>query len=112
MPRLVYLLGVALALALAFTDWALTLQAGVTEANVRRIRVGMTRCEVTALVGHRPYVLIGNGERYVPEKWLYTGRRGSIEVTTGKDGRAESARWVSEDPQRAVLDRLRAWLGW
>jgi hypothetical protein len=36
MSRRGYLLG--LGLALAFTHWALSLQPGVTEANVRRIR--------------------------------------------------------------------------
>src|SRR5262249_27201934 len=54
MPRRVYLLGVGLALvalALAFTDWALSLQPGVTERNVRRIRVGMTVAEVAARLG-------------------------------------------------------------
>jgi hypothetical protein len=45
MARRVYLLGVGLAmvaLALAFTDWALSLRRGVTEANAKRIRPGMT----------------------------------------------------------------------
>jgi hypothetical protein len=54
MSRRVYLLGVGLALvalALAFTDWALSLRPGVTEANVRRIRAGMTIREVEALLG-------------------------------------------------------------
>jgi hypothetical protein len=56
MNRRVYLLGVGLALvalALAFTDWALSLRPGITEANVRRIRVGMTLGEVGALLGGR-----------------------------------------------------------
>src|SRR5260370_36465154 len=54
MSRRVYLLGVGLALvalALAFTDWALSLQPGVTEANAKRIRAGMTLAEVEALLG-------------------------------------------------------------
>src|SRR5215470_17396217 len=54
MSRRVYLLGVGLALvalALAVADWALSLQPGVTEANVRRIRQGMTVPEVEALLG-------------------------------------------------------------
>src|SRR5262245_65798224 len=49
-----YLLGAGLALvalALAFTDWALSLQAGVTEANCKRIRAGMTVAEVEAILG-------------------------------------------------------------
>ena len=45
MSRRVYLLDMGLALvalALAVTDWALSLRPGVTEAHARRIRVGMT----------------------------------------------------------------------
>ena len=45
MSRRVYLLGVGLALvalALAVTDWALSLQPEATEANVKRIRKGLT----------------------------------------------------------------------
>jgi hypothetical protein len=56
MSRRVFLLGVGIvlvALALAFTDWALSLRPGVTEANVRRIRVGMTLEEAEALLGGR-----------------------------------------------------------
>jgi hypothetical protein len=51
MSRRVYLLGVGLALALAVTNWALSLQPGVTEANCRRIRPGMTLAEVETLLG-------------------------------------------------------------
>jgi hypothetical protein len=54
MPRGVYLLGEGLALvalALALTDWALSLRPGVTEANVKRIRKGMTLAEAEALLG-------------------------------------------------------------
>src|SRR5262249_10302590 len=67
MPRRVYLLGVGLALvalALAFTDWALSLRPGVTEANVKRIRPGMTLTDVEALMGcpPLPWGKIGTGE--------------------------------------------------
>jgi hypothetical protein len=54
MSRRVYLLGVGLALvalALAVTDWALSLRYGVTEANYRRIRPGMTLEQVEAILG-------------------------------------------------------------
>src|SRR5215468_9888483 len=54
MPRRVYLLGLGLALvglALAFTDWAMSLRPGVTEANVKRVRPGITPEEVEALLG-------------------------------------------------------------
>jgi hypothetical protein len=54
MPRGVYLLGVGLALlalALAFTKWALSLRPGVTEANARKIRKGMTAKQVEDILG-------------------------------------------------------------
>ena len=57
MSRRVYLLGLGLALValgLAFTDWVLSLRPGVTEANVRRIRVGMAMDEVEAIFGRIP----------------------------------------------------------
>ena len=51
MLRRVFLLGVGVALGLAFTDWALSLQPGVTEANVRRVREGMRLQEVESILG-------------------------------------------------------------
>jgi hypothetical protein len=54
MPRRVYLLGVGLvlvALALAFTDWALSLRPGATEANLKRIQPGMTLEQAEAFLG-------------------------------------------------------------
>jgi hypothetical protein len=54
MSRKVYSLGAGLALValgLAFTGWVLSLQPGVTEANVRRIRPGMTQQPVENLLG-------------------------------------------------------------
>jgi hypothetical protein len=54
MSRQVFLLGVGLcliALALALTEHVLDLQPGVTEANVRRIRKGMTEEDVRGLLG-------------------------------------------------------------
>jgi hypothetical protein len=56
MSRRVYLLGLGLALvalALAFTDWALSLHTGVTEWNARRIRPGMTMDQVKGILGAR-----------------------------------------------------------
>jgi hypothetical protein len=119
MPRRVYLLGVGLALvALAFvlTD-ALLWRPGVTEANAKRIREGMTLAEVEAITGRpadfrcpptqfgRP---IGYGE--------WDGEGGTIVVDFDEDGCALYARWrvarggaVSRPD---FLARLRAWLGW
>ena len=70
MPRRVYLLGVGLALvalALAFTDWALSFQPGVTEANVKRIKPGMTMREVEGILGGagRARVTITEGGREI-----------------------------------------------
>jgi hypothetical protein len=59
MGRRVYLLGVGLALvalALALTDWAVGPRPGVTEANLRRLKPGMTLAEVQAVFGGRPSV--------------------------------------------------------
>jgi hypothetical protein len=119
MRRWVYLLGVGLALvALGFvlTD-ALLWRPGITEANVRLIREGMTLAEVEAITGRpadfrcpptksgRP---IGYGE--------WDGEGGTIVVDFDEDGCALYARWrvarggVGSRP--AFLARLRAWLGW
>jgi hypothetical protein len=59
MSRQVYLLGLGLALvALAFLlTEALLWRPGVTQANVRRIREGMTFREVKALLGDQPISL-------------------------------------------------------
>jgi hypothetical protein len=59
MSRQVYLLGLGLALvALAFLlTEALLWRPGVTRANVRRVREGMTFREVQALLGDRPISL-------------------------------------------------------
>jgi hypothetical protein len=54
MPRFIYLLGLGLALiglALAVTDWVIGPAPGVSEANVRRIKPGMTVKDVEAILG-------------------------------------------------------------
>ena len=120
MSRRVYLLGVGLALvalALAFTDWALSLRPGVTEANVRRIRSGMTLKEAEAVLG-------GPGQRRGGFSGL--GHCAWIYEWTGTDGTAIVRIWWSQTKPREVVDytdfrrtpspsllaRLRAWLGW
>jgi hypothetical protein len=54
-PRLVHLSGVALVLVAGafFLPESLTWRPGVTAANVRRIKVGMTLAEVEALLGRK-----------------------------------------------------------
>src|SRR5262245_55803841 len=65
MPRLVYLSGVGLLLlagAFLLTDRALSLWPGVTEANVRRVRPGMTSHQVEALLGRPTWVKTRRGK--------------------------------------------------
>ena len=137
MSRRVYLLGLGLALvalALAFTDWTLSLRPVVTEANVRRVLPGMTPERVEALLGG-PGKFVGGGgsvfERSHPGEPL--GRGGMFEMSrweryqwAGPDGVASvrfaldsslKPRSVSEVTFRRTagpgpLARLRAWLGW
>jgi len=133
MPRRVYLLGVGLALvalALAVTDWALSLRPGVTETNAKRIRVGMTAEKVETILG-RPdgcafaqnfpggglppeerYQILENG---VPVRWLWrTGRGEPIVVLfteTGLVTRVDHP-FAAGGGRSSLLDRLRSWLGW
>jgi hypothetical protein len=120
----VYLLGVGLALvagALAFTDWALSLQPGVTEANVRRIRPGMTRVQVEALLGppSTPWWLgvwelsPDNEPRRLPFL-VWEREEGSVSALFELDGRLRSITpWrPPSTARRGLLARLRAWLGW
>lgn len=118
MPRLVYLAGVGtalVALALAVTDAALGPRPGITEANVRRLKPGMTKEQVAAIHGVpaeslEDWVLWGQGLR-----WSAHGPEGKahlIFMAFGRDfGRLYSA---SFEPTSRVspLDRLRGWLGW
>jgi hypothetical protein len=112
----VYLLGVGLALvalALAVTDWALSLQPGVTQRNVNRIRPGMTRAQVESILGNR-------GARADYDGFLggfnlrWTGESGSVLVQFSRDGAAYEASWQASriGPSAGPLARLRAWLGW
>jgi hypothetical protein len=115
MSRRVYLLGVGLALvALAFatTDWALSLQPGVTEANLRCIRPGMTLAEVEALFGCRWRAgFIDNG---TPGElgFEWEGARGVADVSFDLKQRARKATWYHHSRVNSLFSRLRAWLGW
>jgi hypothetical protein len=117
MSRRVYLVGLGLALvalALAFTDWALSLQAGVTEANFKRIRVGMTEAEVEGLMGGRGEDRTGCRRAYDPTtRWRWKGPAGYAYVNLDGTGRVEEAEWYpTREPQPGPLARLRTWLGW
>jgi hypothetical protein len=111
MSRRVFLLGVALALlalAFALTDWWLGLQPGVTEANVKRIRAGMTVQQVEAI--------FGGPRKFQTEPalgWYWDGESGhAVVVFDGKD-RVYSADFRPSPTARpGFLRRLRSWLGW
>jgi hypothetical protein len=98
MNRRVYFGAVALyilVLAFLLTDW-LVWQPGVTEANVKRIRSGMTLAQVEALLG-RPSDLHlvgrGNGDWH---HWNSTtgvdGVDGAV-VWVGNSDRVTAAQW-------------------
>src|SRR5690348_1925934 len=124
MSRRVYLLGVGLALvavALAFTDWALGPRPGVTEVNVRRIRPGMTLAEVEALFG-----VAGNYyesprlkeappglPKVDPRMWrVWMGEGGLASVTFDDNGKVAESRFFRHSSTTTPLARFRAWLGW
>ncbi len=121
MSRRVYLLGVGLTLiglALGFTDWVLSLQPGVTEANARRIHHGMRLKDVEAILG-------GTAQRS-----MYPQRDENVmaRIWYGREGRVIVRFWLDDQsgvvgepiflPARStqnefsLLARLRAWLSW
>jgi hypothetical protein len=112
MPRRVYRLGVGItlgALALAFTDWALRLRPGVTEANARRIREGMALTDVEGLFGRPPDRRTGGG--HCPTEicqWRTPGGGATVEL---RNGRVREVDWYERQPP-SPFARLRAWLGW
>jgi hypothetical protein len=136
MSRRVYLLGMGLALValgLALTDWALSLRPGVTEANVRRIRPGMTFTQLEALLGqidvvettqdgkvlsHQEFVkrLPADCDRLEesgnPLVICLFGENGVAAIRFGRGARVVSAEWEAYGPPATPLARLRAWLGW
>jgi hypothetical protein len=108
--------GLALvALGLAVTDWALSLGPGLTAANVRRIRPGMTLGEVEAILGR--CISDSSGGR---PSWLtireWRGPLGRGCIYFGPDDRVMET--FDDTPVRirpdngGPLARLRAWLGW
>jgi hypothetical protein len=117
MPRRVYLLGVGsvlVALAFLLTN-DLLWEPGVTEANSRRIRPGMTLTEARAILGERGISLgtqVGGG-RFGPESWVWFGTEGIVMADCDFAGRVERAGWAPITRRRLVpLARLRAWLSW
>ncbi len=109
MPRTVFLLGVALLLvALAFlaTD-ALLWRPGVTEANVRRVRAGMTLQEVQAILGEGGKIPFGYG---APALRMWEGGAGVAVVSFTTAGRVMDAAFLPA-ATASPLDPLRKALG-
>jgi hypothetical protein len=114
MSRGVYLLGVGIVLvagAFLLTD-ALLWRPGVTEANVRRIRPGMQRTEVEAVLGRQNGGTIIMGGHPRIEFW--EGACGVANVQFDRHGRTLAAQFLTAPPTRESnpLARLRTWLGW
>src|SRR5262249_36879003 len=135
MSRQVYLLGAGLALvalSLAFTDWALTLRPGVTKANVKRVRPGMTVEEVEAILGDYSDSHVGMGIGTLPapsredfQAFLHTiahdpdcgldgvqlfkfAEAGNALIVFEMDGRVRQAKWLPTGrPSLGPLSRLR-----
>jgi hypothetical protein len=141
MSRQVYLLGVGLALvalALAVIDVLLGPRPGITEANVRRIRPGMTYGEVEDLLGYPPFLKMLSIHRAsreeivelirIPEAaprvkygsnsevagWPWDSEEGMAVVNFGVTGRVEKVRWFAArlGTGPSPFARLRDWLGW
>jgi hypothetical protein len=139
MSRRVYLLGVGLALvAMAFVVMdALLWEPGVTEANVRRIRPGMTLAQVEAILGGPGESPWDRDMRLQPRTLSTAGYDGDWHLRTGARRQPVCGRRYWEGPSgtavvhfeftagavlcveferrpesRSLLARLRAWLGW
>lgn len=120
MSKRVYLLGLVIvlgALALAFTTWALSLQPGVTEANVKRLRVGMPLSEVERILGrpadsefHAP--VLSWPPRPRPFEGCWHGDGGTAGVVFNPDRTVRAATFDRTSQTGGLLTRLRAWLGW
>src|SRR5262245_47887788 len=133
MCRQVYLLGVGLlvvALAFVVTQATLRPRPGVTEANVRRIREGMTLGKVESILGGPSRSAWDMQEGRVPRsgepRWVrnWDEKGLSVQVWFSTE---EVVIWAivldpndprgwrdvqDVRPQLSRLARLRAWLGW
>ncbi len=114
MSRRVYLLGVGITLvALVFvvTDALLGACPGVTAANVRRVRPGMTEAEVTAILGPPSCLAAHEKKGYWVRLWLANE---AVATVRFDDAGLVQCAWFDSIPplQPGPLARLRAWLGW
>jgi hypothetical protein len=126
--NLVYLRFVILALAssLGITGWTILREPmpKVTKRNCERIREGMTKQEVVAILGYADngffpfgFTSVGTGEAQSFEDYRNTGRlppweadRVGLTVYYTRDHRvAETDLWIRK---RTWKDRLTQWLPW
>src|SRR5262245_10422255 len=108
--------GLALvALALAVTDWALSLQPGVTEANVKRIRPGMSLEEVERIFGRASDFKLACpvGGNLFERPWFrnWYGIGGAAYLVFDAHNRVMSAEFERTAESPGLLARLRVWLG-
>jgi hypothetical protein len=116
--------GVALCvvlLALGVTERLLEPSPGVTDANLRRIRNGMTLNEVEGILGGPAYkwgswVNLDTGEKYSKREWQ--GPAGHAIVSFSEDGRVTNVSravnggdWAGIEEARP-FDRLLSLFGW
>jgi hypothetical protein len=123
MSKHVFLLGVGLALvalALAFTDWALGLRPGVTKSNARRILPGMKMRDVEAILGpggkSGGIIVSGRGHQCREEWWWESNKGCVLVVFDGMVGRNNDppvriAVWLGRPSPQSPLEQLRSWLG-
>ncbi|HYT90668.1 MAG TPA: hypothetical protein VEL76_18315 [Gemmataceae bacterium] len=119
--------GVALclvALALGVTERLLGPSPGVIEANVRRIRPGMTLGEVKEIMGSSNCIRWPGPYGSRTEDWQWEGERLTVSVEfdfrmrvpgdffTVGTGFVRRVAWVPLAGQPSVWDRLRSLLGW
>jgi hypothetical protein len=121
MSRWVFLLGIGIAvLALAFvvTDCVIGPTPGVTEANVRRIKPGMTWSEVNATFGASGELsllnlLLRHDDSAIIYRW--EGPNGVAIARFGNGiERPKIVEFISfrRTPGPNILSRLRSWLCW
>jgi outer membrane protein assembly factor BamE (lipoprotein component of BamABCDE complex) len=117
MTRSVFFFGIAMAaVALAFvlTDSVLTkLTAGITEANVRRIRIGMSKLQVERILGepgrYGPFFSLGLADDPGREVGAWASHQLEVQVSFDRNGRVESAAYSDRWGGVSVLSQNQTW---
>ena len=117
MPRPLYLRGIGIvmvAAAFILTHEALGPWPGVTEANARRIRKGMTWVEVTEILGPHPFGRKYPGSPGGDSLTAWAGRDGEVYLHFTEDGLVAYSEWrpnghriFTFDPTESPRDRAR-----